>query len=63
MQLFGRRYDFFGLGYGRLGTETLGLLGMRERADLMLGDVKLIGVAGQGTVVTIRVRSLLPAIP
>jgi PAS domain S-box-containing protein len=37
------------------GTQTLGLLGMRERAHLIGGRINITGVAGQGTVVTIRV--------
>jgi PAS domain S-box-containing protein len=37
------------------GTETLGLLGMRERAHLIGGEVKIAGIAGEGTVVTIGV--------
>ena len=37
------------------GEESLGLLGMRERAYLIGGEVDITGVAGQGTVVTVRV--------
>jgi PAS domain S-box-containing protein len=34
---------------------TLGLLGMRERAHLVGGKIDVTGVAGQGTVVTVRI--------
>lgn len=37
------------------GTETLGLLGMRERAHLVSGEVGIMKAAGGGTVVTVRV--------
>lgn len=37
------------------GEKSLGLLGMRERAYLIGGEVNITGVAGQGTVVTVRV--------
>jgi signal transduction histidine kinase len=46
-----------------LGTETLGLLGMRERAHLVGGRVNIAGNAGQGTVVTIRVPVSSPPGP
>jgi PAS domain S-box-containing protein len=35
--------------------QSLGLLGMRERAHLIGGEIDIIGVEGQGTVVTVRV--------
>jgi signal transduction histidine kinase len=38
-----------------LGTESLGLLGMRERAHLIGGEVSIKSAEGQGTVVTLRV--------
>ena len=38
-----------------LGTESLGLLGMRERAHLIRGEVSIKSAEGQGTVVTLRV--------
>ncbi len=41
------------------GTRSLGLLGMRERAMLIGGDVSLHGKPGKGTTVTLRVP--LPA--
>jgi len=37
------------------GTETLGLLGMRERAHLIGGEVSIAGTEGKGTVVIVRV--------
>ena len=37
------------------GTRTLGLLGMRERALLIGGDVRIRGSKGQGTNVVVRV--------
>lgn len=41
------------------GSRSLGLVGMRERAMLMGGEVSLQGAPGQGTTVTLRVP--LPA--
>jgi PAS domain S-box-containing protein len=37
------------------GEKSLGLLGMRERAHLIGGEVNITGVADQGTMVTVRV--------
>ena len=37
------------------GQSTLGLLGMRERANLIRGKVDINGFEGQGTVVTLRI--------
>jgi PAS domain S-box-containing protein len=37
------------------GTESLGLLGMRERAHLVGGDIEVKGREGNGTVVVVRV--------
>jgi signal transduction histidine kinase len=37
------------------GTDSLGFLGMRERAHLIGGDVDITSGAGQGTVVSLRV--------
>ena len=37
------------------GTQSLGLLGMRERAHLLGGEINFEGAQGQGTVVTVRV--------
>jgi signal transduction histidine kinase len=37
------------------GLQSLGLLGMRERAHLIGGKVDIIGVGAQGTVVTVQV--------
>jgi signal transduction histidine kinase len=37
------------------GTETLGLLGMRERAHLIGGEVSITSAEGRGTVVAVRV--------
>ncbi len=35
--------------------QSLGLLGMRERADLIGAEIDVAGVEAQGTVVTVRV--------
>jgi signal transduction histidine kinase len=37
------------------GVPSLGLLGMRERANLIGGKFQIIGAEGKGTVVTLRV--------
>src|SRR6266446_1230690 len=37
------------------GAETLGIIGMRERAHLMRGEVSITRAEGGGTVVTVRV--------
>jgi PAS domain S-box-containing protein len=37
------------------GQRTLGLLGMRERAHLVGGKIDINGLAGKGTVVTVRI--------
>lgn len=39
----------------RTGSRSLGLLGMRERAQLIGGTLDLTGLAGKGTVLTVRV--------
>lgn len=41
-------------GSERLGLRSLGLLGMRERAHSIGGRVEINGVAGKGTVLTVR---------
>ena len=41
--------------------ESLGLLGMRERAVIFGGDVEIKGVAGKGTTVTMRIPFINPA--
>jgi len=38
----------------RTGSRSLGLLGMRERAQLIGGTIDLTGLAGKGTVLTVR---------
>ena len=40
---------------GMSGAQSLGLLGMRERAKLLNGHINIAGVEGQGTSVTVRV--------
>ena len=40
---------------------SLGLLGMRERAHLIGGEIEIAGAAGRGTVITLRVP--IPAAP
>jgi signal transduction histidine kinase len=37
------------------GTESLGLLGMRERAHLIGGGVSITSTQGEGTVVAVQV--------
>jgi signal transduction histidine kinase len=39
----------------RTGLRSLGLLGMKERADLMGGSIEITGFHGTGTVVVLRV--------
>ncbi len=39
----------------KMSGRSLGLLGMRERAQLIDGEVDLIGIAGEGTTVIVRV--------
>jgi signal transduction histidine kinase len=38
--------------------QSVGLLGMRERAHLIGAEIDITGVEGQGTVVTLRVPTL-----
>lgn len=44
----------------KLGQRTLGLMGMRERAHLIGGEVDITGADGQGTVVTVRIPTPHP---
>jgi signal transduction histidine kinase len=37
------------------GSQSLGLLGMQERAHLIGGKINITGVEGEGTVITVRV--------
>lgn len=37
------------------GSRTLGLLGMRERANLVGGELDIRGEEGRGTTVTVRI--------
>jgi len=37
------------------GSQSLGLIGMRERAHLLGGEIEITGTAGRGTVLTLRV--------
>jgi PAS domain S-box-containing protein len=39
----------------KTGARTLGLIGMRERVHLVGGGIEVTGVAGKGTVLTVRV--------
>ncbi len=39
----------------RTGTQSIGLLGMQERAHLIGGEIDVSGIEGQGTTVTLRV--------
>jgi signal transduction histidine kinase len=47
----------------KLGQFSLGLLGMRERAHLIGGEVEVSGVERLGTTVTVRVPLSAPALP
>jgi PAS domain S-box-containing protein len=38
----------------RLGEQSIGLLGMRERAELIGGEIDVSGIEGEGTIVTLR---------
>jgi PAS domain S-box-containing protein len=38
-----------------LGPQSLGLLGMRERAYLIGGEIDIVGIKGKGTTITVRV--------
>jgi signal transduction histidine kinase len=37
------------------GSQSLGLLGMQERAHLIGGKINFNGVIGEGTMITVRV--------
>jgi len=37
------------------GTRSLGLIGMRERATMLDGEVNIIGRQGKGTTVGVRI--------
>jgi PAS domain S-box-containing protein len=39
----------------RTGAQSLGLLGMRERAHLIGGTIHVTGVGGKGTMITVRI--------
>jgi len=41
-----------------LGKQSLGILGMRERAHLVRGKITISGDKGKGTVITVRVSNL-----
>ncbi len=45
----------------RTGSRSMGLIGMRERALLIGGKIEITGVAGKGTVLTVRVPLRLQA--
>ncbi|HXH93180.1 MAG TPA: ATP-binding protein, partial [Thermoanaerobaculia bacterium] len=38
----------------RTGESSIGLLGMRERAHLIGGEIEVSGIEGEGTTVTLR---------
>jgi len=42
------------------GTKSLGLLGMRERATMLDGEVNIIGRQGKGTTVGVRIPTHRP---
>ncbi|HEY0321205.1 MAG TPA: MEDS domain-containing protein [Pyrinomonadaceae bacterium] len=45
----------------KAGSQSLGLLGMRERAHLIGGQINISGSEGQGTVITVRIPISVPA--
>jgi signal transduction histidine kinase len=42
-------------------TRSIGLVGMRERAMLVGGEISLQGAPGKGTTMTLRVPLVMPA--
>ena len=44
------------------GQASIGLLGMRERAHLIGGEIEITGIAGEGTTVTVRIPLLAPGV-
>jgi len=48
-------------GRERSGTRSLGLLGMRERATMLDGEINIIGRQGKGTTVGVRIPLHQPA--
>ena len=48
-------------GRERSGTRSLGLLGMRERATMLDGEINIIGRQGKGTTVGVRIPLHHPA--
>jgi signal transduction histidine kinase len=40
------------------GQASIGLLGMRERAHLIGGEIEITGIEGEGTTVTVRIPLL-----
>ena len=48
--------DGIGISEGQIrGNESLGLLGMRERAQLFGGKISIQGVPGRGTTVSVSI--------
>jgi signal transduction histidine kinase len=45
------------------GPKSIGLIGMRERASLLAGEVTFSGIPGQGTTVTVRIPLSAAKIP
>jgi signal transduction histidine kinase len=41
-----------------LGSKSLGLLGMRERAQMFGGRITVTGTPGRGTIVTVEIPSV-----
>mgnify|MGYP001545679643 CR=1 FL=1 len=53
-----------GISEAEIGSaKSIGLIGMRERAKLMAGEVVFAGVAGLGTTVTVRIPIAAAKIP
>jgi signal transduction histidine kinase len=44
------------------GPSSIGLLGMRERAHLIGGEIEITGIKGEGTMVTVRLPLLVPGV-
>jgi signal transduction histidine kinase len=46
----------------KFGQASIGLLGMRERAHLIGGEIDITGIEGEGTTVTVRIPLLAPGV-
>jgi signal transduction histidine kinase len=46
----------------KFGQASIGLLGMRERAHLIGGEIDITGIEAEGTTVTVRIPLLAPGV-